>query len=82
MRNALKKSVALAAKAHAGMIEEAMKAGRLAYAEGRKAPALDPAAMALIAKASPMKVDGLVLAILEAWTREWHAANLKAVGLL
>jgi hypothetical protein len=54
-------------------IHKAAALGRIAFEEGRMSvPALDPALCEML-KGCPC-----ILAVLEAWSRAWHAANLAA----
>lgn len=59
--------------------------GTSAFAAGLKcAPCLDPRVMSLVTMVSqPLDAPGpsATLAILKAWNRGWHAANLARVGV-
>lgn len=80
MRANRRAKVAAAIAAYPELIESAKAAARNAYAAGYKAPAVDPAFAPLLTQASACP-DGTVLAILEAWTAEYQAVHLTAVGL-
>lgn len=71
----MKKTIKNISKEQAQVILQAAVYGRMAYNEGKKAAAQDKNVMSLIGD------KDITIAILDAWSNEWQAAHLEAVGL-